>query len=80
MNNSKFFIFDDVKSQNGSNLTKMEKWSSKFFISCKVHGRDKNEGKILLFFALDLKQKLAAETFALHSDPKIICFAVHFHK
>ena len=80
MNNSKIFMFDDVKSQNGSYLTEMEKWSSKFFISCKVHGRDKKEGKILLIFALDPKQKLAAETLALHLDPKFICFVVHFHK
>ena len=37
--NSKFFIFDDVKSQNGSYLAEMEKWSSKSFIWCIVHGK-----------------------------------------
>ena len=30
-------------------------------------------GEILLIFAMEPKQKMAAETFILHSDPKFMC-------
>ena len=33
-----------------------------------------------LFFALDPKHKLDAETLVLHSGPKFLCFVVHFYK
>ena len=66
----------------------LPKWKNahpKFLYAVKYKAKHKNIDKrlkkwgILLIFALDMKQKLAAETFILHSGLKFICFAVHFH-
>ena len=72
----------------GHILPKWKNGHPKFLYAVQYMAKHKNKDKtlkntgggILLIFALDMKQKLAAETFILHSGLKLICFAVHFPK